>query len=184
MPDKKKVRPEDKVSLEVMEMIRHDEVKMRPRAYFVLGSILVGVGLVLSILLGAILLHAIRFHLLMMEKVFGLPWWVKVYALLHLFPWSLLFFLAGLLGLGMYLLNKYEFTYKQGLLAVLIGFGSGIVVLSLLIHRIGVDQQIRRVPVGRGIYQIRQMPPEFERKIIRRYEPENGRILFERKVYP
>jgi len=130
-----------------MNQIHDGKMKMRPRAYFIAGSILTFVGLVSSVVISVFLIGLIRFSLRshgpmanyrLNQILSSFPWWAPVLAII------------GLIA-GIWLLRKYDFSFKFNFKMVIMGFILAIIVGGWIIDSIGLnDILIRRGPM-RGI---------------------------------
>ncbi|MHB8870883.1 MAG: hypothetical protein ACYC5G_00260 [Candidatus Doudnabacteria bacterium] len=123
------------ISKNVMNKINHGELKMRPRFYFVAGSILSFVGLVSCIVSSIFLFSLIRFSL----RTHGPMGEYRLEQILGSFPWVIL--IIGVLGLvvGVWLLTKYDFAYKVNIKLLIIGFVAAVVVAGYLVDVIGIN---------------------------------------------
>lgn len=127
-----------------MDQIHEDKIKMRPKIYFIAGSILTFVGLVSSVIVSVFLIGLIRFSLrshgpMASYRLDGIlssfPWWAPVLAI------------VGLIA-GIWLLRKYDFSFKVNLKIVIIGFILAVIVGGWVIDSIGLnDILIRRGPM-------------------------------------
>ncbi|MFA5131145.1 MAG: hypothetical protein WC467_01845 [Patescibacteria group bacterium] len=123
------------ISASIMGEIRHGEVKMKPKLYFVLGSILVLAGLVASALTSIFLFALIRFSLRSHGPMGEYRWDQLVAA----FPWWAL--ILGVLGLlvGLWLIRKYDFSYKFNFKILIIVFVAAIVIAGYLVDAAGLN---------------------------------------------
>lgn len=127
-----------------MDQIRNDSVKMRPRMYFVLGSTLTFVGLISSVVVSIFLIGLIRFSLrshgpmgsFRLEQILSsFPWWAPVLAV------------VGLV-VGIWLLRKYDFSFKVNFKMLIIGFVLAVIVGGVVVDLSGLnDILIRRGPM-------------------------------------
>lgn len=128
----------------IMDQIHAEKIKMRPRAYFVAGSILTFVGLVSSVVVSVFLVGLIRFSLRSHGKMAS----YKLDQILSSFPWwAPILAIVGLV-VGIWLLRKYDFSFKVNFKVVIIGFILAIVVGGWIVDSIGLnDILIRRGPM-------------------------------------
>ena len=127
-----------------MDQIHEEKIKMRPKAYFVLGSILTFVGLVSSVIVSVFLIGLIRFSLrshgpmasYRFDQILSsFPWWAPVLAV------------VGLV-VGIWFLRKYDFSFKVNFKVVIVGFILAVIVGGWVIDSIGLnDALIRRGPM-------------------------------------
>ena len=111
-----------------MQQIRSGHVAMRPRSYFIAGSIITFAGLVLTFLSSALLFSILylsvrdggRMHQYKLETLHELfHWWLPIVALA-----------IFLLGIG--LLNRYEFSYRINYIWVIVMSLVAVTVASAL----------------------------------------------------
>ena len=102
----------------VMSKIHEDKIKMKPKLYFILGSILTFLGLVGSIVMSTFLFSLIRFSV----RAHGPMGEYKLNELISNFPWWTSLFAILFLALGIWLIHKYEFSYKRNYLHIIIVF--------------------------------------------------------------
>ena len=124
----------------VMGKIHHGEVKMRPKMYFVIGSIFTFLGLVLSILTTIFLIGLIRFSFFSHGRMGE----YKVDELLSHFSWfgpS-----SAILGLviGLWLLHRYDFSYKINFKIVIIIFVTAIITAGIILDMTGLNDVLFR----------------------------------------
>lgn len=119
-----------------MGRIQTEHIKMRPRWYFILGSLATFVGLVMSILASVFLLSFIKLSLRGAGKMAE----YKMDMLLaHFSWWGPIIALASLL-LGIWLLRQYEFSYKKNFVFIAVGFVLAIVAASFILDMTGLNE--------------------------------------------
>lgn len=133
----------------VMDRIHHDKIKMRPKVYFVIGSILTFIGLVLSILTSVFLIGLMRFSLRahgpmgeyqLEELLSHFSWWGPICALLGLV-------------IGIWLLRRYDFSYKINFKVLIIGFIAAIIVAGWVLDMTGLNDVLLHRGPTQGIMQ-------------------------------
>lgn len=145
-----------------MGQIREGRVKMRPKAYFVLGSLLVLAGITASVVTSVFLISLTRFAL----RSHGPMGEYRLEQLISSFPWWAPIFAVVGLAIGIWLLRQYDFSYKRNFWVVIIGFVAAILIAGWVIDMTGLDEiWLRRSPM-RGI--MRQYLEE------RNIQPEQG----------
>lgn len=141
MPRKKK-----DFSKKVMERIEKEEVKMRPKAYFVLGSVLLGTGLAIALLLAAMFTNFVFFRLRMHAPLsylrLGTLGLKPFLANLPIVP--LLISLLSIIA-GLKLIKKYDISYKKSFTGIVIGIVTFSLVLGFVIDRIGLNERLGKV---------------------------------------
>ena len=119
----------------VMEKITENKISMRPKSYFILGSVFTFVGLIASVIFSIFLISIISFLL----KEHGPMGDYRLSLMINSFPWwipVLAFF--GLI-LGILLLKKYDFSYKTNFWFIIIGFILVVIAAGWLIDKTGID---------------------------------------------
>lgn len=122
-----------------MTQIHEGKLKMRPKVYFILGSILTFAGLVASITTSVFAVGLIMFILrsngILSHKLDRLvsifPWWVLVIAVLGLV-------------LGIILIRKYDFSYKIDLKKAIILTVLAIIISGWLVDTLGFNDLLAR----------------------------------------
>lgn len=133
----------------VMSKIREGKIKTRPKIYFILGSLLAFLGLVSSIVVSVFLFGLMRF----LSRAHGPMGEYRLEQLLSSFPWwAPVFAVLGLIS-GIWLLRRYDFSYKIDFKIIIAGFILAIISAGVLIDMTGVnDTWVRRGPM-KGMMQ-------------------------------
>ena len=130
----------EKIKGRVMDKIHEGKVKMKPRWYFIIGSVLTLIGLALSITTSVFFVGLIRFtlrsHGMMREyrigqMIINFPWWTLIFALLTL-------------TLGIWLIKKYDFSYKINPWHIIIGFILAVIIAGWTIDVIGINDTLSK----------------------------------------
>ena len=109
------------ISKKVMKQIREEHLEMKPKLYFLVGSILLGVGLAGTAVFG-IIFSNLAFHRFRMYGFMARP-----------FPFVHLGLAFAFVVLGIYLLKKYEFSHKRSLIGLVITVVTTVLVLGFLL---------------------------------------------------
>lgn len=138
------VKGKKDLSKEIVKKIKTEKVKMKPKAYFILGSVLLGFGVAGALLFSIIFTNRAFFRM----RVFG-PFGNLAFGkagigpFLSTFPFiSLVLALIGIGG-GLYLLRRYEFSYKRGLISLLIGVAALVVTIGFVLDQVGFGERVR-----------------------------------------
>ena len=132
-----------------MSRIKKDHIAMKPRWYFVLGTSALVVGLVgLSIVL-VFLVNLTVFSL----RTHGPMGDMRYQQLLASFPWWIPLIVVVGLGLGIFLLKKYDFSYKKNFLLVILGFIAVILLSGIVADALGINTFLSRQGQMRRLYQ-------------------------------
>jgi len=128
----------------VMDRIHRGKIKMRPKVHFVIGSLLMFVGLVASMLTSVFFVGLLRFSIRargpmaefhLEHLLSNFPWWIVVVAVLSLV-------------IGIWLLRRYDFSYKVNFKVILVAFIAAILVAGWIIDMTGVnDTLLHRGPM-------------------------------------
>ena len=131
----------------VMNKIHHGEIKMRPKLYFVVGSLLTFLGLVASMLISVFFVGLIRFSL----RTHGPMGEYRLDQMLSSFPWWAV--VVAILGLviGIWLLRRYDFSYKINFKVIAISFVVAIIVAGWIIDMTGLNDTLFRQGPRQGI---------------------------------
>ena len=127
-----------------MDKIHKGQIKMRPRIYFVLGSVLVVAGLVASSITAIFLVSLMRFSL----RTHGPMGQFRLEQLLSSFSLWVPLVASLALIFGVLLLRKFDFSYKKNFWTLVLGFVLVIIATGLLIDATGLDDAwLKRGPM-------------------------------------
>ncbi len=144
--------PRNEVDLtrEVMEKIRAGEVKMRSRWYFVGGSAAMLVGVIAALVLAVFAVSLISFSLRthgpmgsfrLQQILASFPWWAPILAIVGL-------------GLGIWLLRRYDFSYKRNFSYLVAVALVAIILAGVAIDYLGLDDiWLKRGPMRQYMQQ-------------------------------
>ena|SRR3989344_2919295 len=140
--------------LDVMTAIHEGHVTMKPKWYFVVGSLLVGVGLVGAIIVVVMLTMAITFHLRTQNPLgflrYGLAGGPVFF---RLFPWKALLAALASLGIGLWLLKKYDISYRKSFAAISLSGIGMILALAFVADRTGINERLQLRPPLAPLYR-------------------------------
>ncbi len=145
----KKMKPKVTIAETVMDKVKTGQITMKPKWYFVLGSTFMGLG-VLGMSIGAIFLFNVSFFLLRQHGPMG-EW--RLQAMLESFPWWIP--ILAIVGsvIGVRLLKKYDFSYKQNFSLIVVGFIGILILAAFIINATGINDAWSRKGPMRGLYQ-------------------------------
>lgn len=156
------VKGKKDLSKEIVKKIKAEKVKMRPRAYFILGSVLLGIGVAGALLFSIIFTNRAFFRL----RVFG-PFGNLAFGkagigpFLSTFPFiSLVLALIGIGG-GFYLLRRYEFSYKRSLISLLIGVAALVVTVGFVLDQVGFGERAKNYRSLAPLYSYKAKGEDF-----------------------
>lgn len=130
-----------------MDQIHEEKIKMRPKAYFIAGSVLTFVGLVSSVVVSVFLVGLIKFSMrthgpmgnYRLDKILSIfPWWAPILAI------------VGLVA-GIWLLRRYDFSFKFNLKVIIIAFILAVIVGGWVIDSLGLNEALMRRGPMQGI---------------------------------
>lgn len=166
---------------DVMKEIQEKDINMRPKFYFIAGSVLLGIGIasaaVVSSFFVHVLIYKIRYEHAFEYLVFGRHGFELF---LMTFPWVPLFVaLGGLFG-GWALLKNYDISYRQDFWKLMVGSCALIVGLGFVIDQTNVPQRVENMKMLKQIYHRDRIDKEFiiEGRVI---GVENELIVIENK---
>lgn len=132
-----------------MDQIRKGQIKMRPRIYFIIGSVLTFLGLTFSIFTSVFLISLFKFS----WRTYGPMADYRVDRMLSIFPWWLLVIAIMALIIGIWLIRHYSFSYKVNFKLIIIGFIVTVLLVSWLIDLTRIDDNLMKHRPMRGIKQ-------------------------------
>jgi uncharacterized membrane protein YdcZ (DUF606 family) len=157
MSKNKKVTPKKSLKTdfdkEIMTKISSGVITMKPKWYFVAGS-LIGLSSLVGLSIGIVYLTNIMFFLLRKHGPMG-QW--RLEAMLNSFSWWIP--IAAIVGImaSIWLLKKYDFSYKKNFHLVVIGFIASIIIAALLIDNLGLNEVWSKRGPMRRFYQRLEM---------------------------
>ncbi|MFC1653432.1 hypothetical protein ACFL1M_01125 [Patescibacteria group bacterium] len=150
---KKTKRPQS-ITKDVMSKIKSEEVKMKPKAYFVVGSVLLGAGITSTILLALLFLSISMFHIRTQNPmgflrlgIVGGP------AFLRIFPFGLTLVSILSISLGAWLLKKYDISYKKNFLGIIFAIVGSVIVMAFIIDKFGASDRLEKLRTLKPLYK-------------------------------
>lgn len=151
MPKNKKVSPGKKLNLEkeVMSKVTSGRITMKPKWYFIIGSAFSIAGLA-GLSVGSIFLVNIISFLLRKHGPMG-QW--RLETMINSFPWWIpVLTISGIIG-GVWLLKKYDFSYKKNFPLIIAGFIVSIIIAGFIIDRLELNEIWSRKRMMRKFYR-------------------------------
>ncbi|MEI8175199.1 MAG: hypothetical protein WCG28_04590 [bacterium] len=131
----------------VMGQIHQGKAKMKPRIYFIVGSILTLVGLVSSVVVSTFLIGLIRFSL----RTHGPMGQYRFDQMTSNFPWwTIILAILGLV-IGIWLIRQYDFSYKKNPWIIVTGFILAIIVAGYVVDMTGLNDTMFKYGPMRGM---------------------------------
>lgn len=124
----------------VMSQIHQGKIKMKPKIYFIIGSILTFLGAVSAFIVSIFLTSLIRFSL---RTHLSQGAQYKLDQMLSNFPWWIVIFTIISLSIGIWLVRKYDFSYKIKPWAMVLSFILIIVIAGFTIDMMGLNDTLR-----------------------------------------
>ena len=148
-----KKSPPVSINKSIMKQIKSGKVKMRPKLYFLAGSLLLGLGLAATIITAlfftAITTHNLRIYMPQHFLQFGR---LGVVSFLSLIPWvPILFSLIGIIG-GLTLIKKFDISYKKSFASIVISITFAVLILAIFVDRFGINNQLQQIAPLRHFY--------------------------------
>ncbi len=132
-----------------MSRIDREKITMKPRWYYVVGSLAMAIGLFGSAIISVFLVSLISFSL----RPHGPMGEVRYQQIISSFPWWAPIIAVAGLGLGIWLLHKYDFSYKKNFLFIIIAFIVVIILSGYFIDYFGIDTSWARSGPMMRFYQ-------------------------------
>lgn len=143
-----------------MQKVKLNEIVMKPRWYFILGSLLSVIGLI-SFSIAAIFLINLTLFLIKQHGPMG-EW--RLQLMLQSFPLWIPFLALVSLVPGVWLLKQFDFSYKKNFVLIICGFIVSIVLAAVILDYSGLDTLwYKQGPMRRFYQQINQDNSSFQR---------------------
>ena len=134
MPKKNKLDFESNI----ISQIKTGKINMKPRWYFIAGSFMLFSGLV-GLSMGIIFLVNLSIFL---TRRSGPLASLRLQSILSTFPWWVPVVAVGGIFLAVWLLKKYDFSYKKNSLLIIIAFIMSILFAGFLLDRLGLNEHL------------------------------------------
>ncbi len=125
------------VKKEVLRKIKTGEIKMKPKWFFVLGSILSIFGLIGSFVFTAFIINLIIFIL---KPHYGPNYPLRLNLILNNFPWWILILSFISLISGIFFLKKFDFSYKKNSSFVFLVIIVSIIISAIFFNQLGINE--------------------------------------------
>ena len=134
-----------KIKENVMEQIHDEKITMKPRSYFFIGSTLTLIGLVASVIVSVFLISLVSFML----RPHGPMGDYRLNLMIESFPWWILILAIGGIGAGIFMLKKYDFSYKANFWLIILGFLIAVIIGGILVDLTGLNNiWLKRGPLN------------------------------------
>lgn len=128
------------LNTDIISQINKGELKMKPKWYFFVGSIAMFSGLV-GLLMGTIFL--INLSIFFFTRNGPMMSW-RIQAILSTFPWWIPIIAFFGIILAIWLLKKYDFSYKKNFLLLIVTFVVSILLAGFLFDKLGLNEYLSR----------------------------------------
>jgi hypothetical protein len=122
----------------IISQIKSDKIKMKPKWYFVLGSLLMFTSLI-GLSMGAVFL--VNLGIFLIRRNGPLNTW-KLQSILSTFPWWILLVAIGGIYLAIRLLKKYDLSYQKNFKLIIVMFVLAIFSAGLLLDGLGLNEYL------------------------------------------
>jgi hypothetical protein len=155
--------PETKIKEKLIEKIKSGEIKMKPKHYFVLGSVVLGLGTASVFMLATFVTNMI-FYRIRVHNTFahlkpegaGEYTGHRILMFLCNLPWEPIIITLGLLGSGAFLLKKYDISYRKSFGVMVLATILAVVLAAYTVDRTGVNEKLGRKPGMKRLYMQRE----------------------------
>lgn len=138
----------------ISEQIKSNKVKMKPRGYFLAGSLILGIGLagVITVALFFIGVMVFRFRVHAPFEYLRLGSG-GLTPFFHNLPWiPLLISVIGILA-GLYMIKRFNIGYRYAFFGVAIGFVVTLAVFGLILDVAGLPEKVQDVQPFQSFFQ-------------------------------
>ena len=158
------------IAKEIKSKIEKGDLKMKPKAYFVIGTFLASFGIIvfgsLSTFFANVMIHRIRVGK-MLPAIKDLPWEMLLFATLSLI-------------LGLFLIRKFDVAYKKSFTYLVTLLILIVVITAATLDKVGFNERFKQKPHFRRLYEQRDVmgTRDFKRM------PPKHKTNFERNLHP
>lgn len=131
------------IAKNVMSQIKQGKIKIKPKGYYIIGSILTFIGTIFSIITSSFLFGLLRFS---MRSHYGRGVQYKINEAISNFPWWIFILAIASIALGLWLIKKYNFSYKIKPIFLVLIFISSILVSGIVIDLTGFNDVLYKKP--------------------------------------
>jgi len=144
---------------DIKTKIEKGQIKMKPKTYFIIGNVLAVCGIVISSILGTLfanfIIHQIRISQTMgyfAQHNMDLRW--KMF--FKVFPWEYLVLAVFSLIIGLYLIKKFDVSYKENFIILIVLALLTVITMAFALDKAGFNERAKATRFGKGFY--RQIP--------------------------
>ena len=142
------------LSKKIMKEIKSKQIKMRPKTYFIVGSLLLGAGLAVSVMLASFFVH-LTFFRFRHNLPFGFLHFGRLgfRPFLATFPWLPLLVAGGGVFGGLQLVKKYDISYKKSFFGLAMALIAFVLTIGFLLEVRGIGKKIQNLRPVRPLYK-------------------------------
>ncbi|MFC1625089.1 hypothetical protein ACFL15_01820 [Patescibacteria group bacterium] len=139
----------------IKEKINKNEIKMKPKYFFVFGSLFISLGMVVSFVFSAFFINLISHRIRVQRLAEHLPMGgAGKMMFLQRFPWHFLLIAVALLAIGAWLLKRYDISYKRSFLIIVIGIVISVFCAGLIGDQLGINRHFEQRPGFKRLYKL------------------------------
>lgn len=142
----------------IISQIKAEKIKMKPKWYFALGSLLLFSSLI-GLSMAAVFL--VNLGIFLIKRNGPLYTW-KLQSILSSFPWWIPLLAAGGIYLAIWLLRKYDWSYKKNFKLIAVMFILAVILAGILLDRLGLNEYLSQGRMKR-YYQQFKLPTSTRR---------------------
>lgn len=135
---------------EVMNTIEEKDIQIKPRSYFVAGTILLTAGVFSLFLISILFANFCWQHMRVVGPfgylTFGAP---GIVPFLKTFPWLPLIIATITTAVGLHFLKKYDFSYKHNFVVMSLSIIAAVFVAGIVIDEAGINERLQALPPTR-----------------------------------
>ncbi len=172
-----RIRSSSMILDQVMDQIKSGQVKMRPKSYFIFGSILMASGLAVFFALAAFFFNHFFFHLFNLGL---LDFWQMrglSRLLLEVFPWWSLVLAGVFVMLGAWLIHQYDVAYKKNYKVMVASLVASAVLFGFLLNFLGLNRLFMRQHLMGRLYQVERVGASWLVGRVIKVEPEDQQLV-------
>ena len=141
-----------------MTQIKKGRIKMKPKIHFILGTLALFAAIVGTIILLLFTMSVLSFSFRTLRPMTGL---FKLHLIFKFIPWwAPLLVIFGVLG-SVYLLKKFDFSYKKNFTLIIVLFILSLILIGWLLDYSGLDRLLFNRGPMRRFYQQRMIDKRF-----------------------
>lgn len=148
MTGRKKLQKKD-MAAAVMKELQKRDIKMHSKSYFWILSAVAAIGVGATTIAAVYFVHIVTFVLRSRPIVEYLGFGgAGLGHFIRLFPWGWLVLGIASIVLLLVLLRRYEFSWRRNFYAIVVGLGTGLIIVGSLTALAGINLPGRPLPPG------------------------------------